>query len=136
MSAAPDKCHHCGKRVYHAELMRHEGMIFHNMCFGIWNKQQKQREADERNRRECARRPFFQKKNSHLLLTTTSYTRKEDTVSPAYYRVADPASGTPERMVSGPEEAHAATTTTGGGCPSCGFAGAKGKFCSECGAKL
>jgi len=152
-------------------------MIFHNICFGIWNKMTKAKETEERNKRECARNVLSFKKIKHTFQPSFahSYLRRAD-VSPAYYRVGDPGAGIPAGMVSGPEERAAMRTeqqqaAAGGkvkcecgeeidasarfcehcgskneppppapaartGCPSCGFAEAKGKFCAECGAKL
>ena len=120
MSGVNDLCHRCGKRVYAAELRRYDGMIFHCRCMSLWSKEQAERDAAARN---------------------AEYMKKPD-VSPAYYRVADPTTGQQARMLSGEEERKEmaeekkAQEAKKEGCPSCGYKDAKGKFCSECGAKL
>lgn len=79
---AGEKCHFCGKTVYAAELRRYDGMVFHALCHGKWKKQQEAADSAKRN---------------------IEYGKKPD-VSPAYYRVGDPATGQAARMVSGEEE--------------------------------
>eukprot|EP00727_Mastigamoeba_balamuthi_P001123 m51a1_g11007 hypothetical protein (163) ;mRNA; f:365862-366663 len=131
------RCAKCSKPVYHAERMTDNGLDFHSSCFQQYVKERKAAESASRNK---------------------EYNKQAD-VTPAYYRVSDPDSGAPSRMVTGPQDRQeslsapgtnlvpssvaAAEHTSavsgspaGAPCPACHAAvPATAKFCPECGAK-
>jgi len=49
-------CEKCGRKVYKAEEKRHDGKVFHGLCFAAWKKENDLQLANKRNR-EYYRRP-------------------------------------------------------------------------------
>ena len=70
------KCFFCGKTVYPAEKVTHDGKIFHNFCFTKYNKKMQLEDK---------------------FVKQAEYYKNPD-VKPSYYRVADVDNGQGARM--------------------------------------
>eukprot|EP01126_Amoeba_proteus_P002921 TRINITY_DN1094_c0_g1_i5.p2 TRINITY_DN1094_c0_g1~~TRINITY_DN1094_c0_g1_i5.p2 ORF type:complete len:116 (+),score=11.04 TRINITY_DN1094_c0_g1_i5:87-434(+) len=112
------KCHYCKKTVYHAEEQKHDGNVFHVQCFGKYNRERTAAELSGRN---------------------ATYEKAAD-VQPAYYRVADPQTGSSATMESGAAYKSGGSRSQSSGtpkfCPDCGAPSEGAKFCGECGGRF
>merc|ERR1711934_551340 len=115
----PSACARCGKKVYAAEQKLAEEKNWHSIC---WSLEFKEREAQKKHNKDV-----------------TSYNKPAD-IQPEYYRVADPATGSPSTMESGASARGGNTSSVEGGakfCSGCGKARtAADRFCSGRGSKL